>query len=302
MTGNLPTPAGVELRAVTGSPENPYLVDIPPGRPLRARLILSVWLPLVVLTLVLATMGTGRLGSEWVLPELLAVLACLGLVLWGKRSRGDVLSSNRALVAIDRQLLREDHVGAMAALRKVLSGGLLAYDRARALHLLGQIAEARGDFAHAAEVYERAVLALPVRRGVLGMAFAQLAPVLGVKRAFCLAAAGRLEDAQRVLDAAHDRDEFPGVRALAVRARAVLLARRGEHQALVDLATREHVRIKNGLLHRDRALMRVLLGWGRSCASGAFRSPPPPGFGEDPELRAWIAKAVPEAAHTLGGG
>lgn len=289
------------MTAVSAPPGNPYLADLPPARVVHGRQVLGVWLPLVVLVFVLISVASGRLGPEWVLPELLAVVACLFLVLSTRRSRGPAGAAHRSIVAIERLVLREDHAGALAALHTLLGGGLSSFDRARAYHQLGRVAEARGDFAHAAEVYERAALALPVRRGLLGMAFAQLAPVIGAQRAFCLAAAGRLDEAQRVLDAAHDRDEFPGVRALAVRAQALLHARRGEHQALVDLASREHVRIKNGLPHRDRALLRVLLGWGRSCASGAFRSPPPPGFGEDAELRAWIARAVPEAAYVVGG-
>lgn len=281
--------------------ENRYLAGVVQGRTLHVRMVLGVWLPLAILVLVLASLASGRLDMEWVLAKLVAVIVALALVLWGKRARGDAAEMGRVLVAIERQALREEHEPAITALQRALSGGLFAYDRARALLQLGQIAESRGDFAEAAEVYEHAALALPVRRGALGMAFAQLGPVIGVKRAFCLAAAGRVDDAQRVLEAAHDRDEFPGVRALAVRAQILVHARRGEHKALVDLATREHVRIKNNLVHRDRALVRVLLGWSRSCASGAFRSPPPPGFGEDAELRAWIARAAPEAAHTLGG-
>lgn len=278
---------------------NPYLDGVRTRRFFPIRRVLGLWVPAVVVVLVLSSLLSGRASGGVLLLDLLTVVASLALVLWARSPGGPAARVERALVGIDRRLLREDHAAALAELRALLEQAIRPFDRARALLQLGQVAEARGDFAEAAEVYGAAAAVLPVRRGTWGMQNAQVAPVIGVRRAFCLAAAGRLDEAALVLDAAHDRDELPGVRALSVRARALLLARRGEHQALVDLASREHVRIKNGLAYRDRALLRVLLGWGRSCVGGAFRAPPPPGLGEDAALRGWLARAVPEAANVL---
>ncbi len=160
------------------------------------------------------------------------------------------------------------------------------------LLLLGRCAELRADFEEAGGVYESA----------LGAAGETTALELRDRRAFCLAAAGRLDDAAVLLGTARGRERpfrelDGGRRPLEIRARCVTAFRSGDHATVLDLVERSRSVIETELLPLDRALVFSMehvaaLALGKS---GARLVP------LDATTTTWIGKLIPSFTRYIDG-
>ncbi len=92
---------------------------------------------------------------------------------------------------------------AIPAAHYVLRNVFRADIRARALHLLGLVAEAEGDFAAACDCFERALSALPAMAAPVRKRYAEI--LIASHQALCLSALGNLPLAAQQLDRAGQR-------------------------------------------------------------------------------------------------
>jgi hypothetical protein len=194
-------------------------------------------------------------------------------------------------------LAREQVDDAVTELRRLLvrvQGGHMHW---ATMLLLGRCAEAKGDFAEAAEIFDFASSSL----GGPGMRVLrrQLAPFAAAHRAFALAAVGRLEEADAALAVTSDPIALPPTKARVVRARALLLARRREHRALLDLLAAERMLVRNATAERDRELLRVLGALAQRALAGGTRAPAHR-HEVDPVFRPWIERVAPEVTVLWG--
>jgi tetratricopeptide (TPR) repeat protein len=278
-------------------PENPYLKGVRILRP-STRWVRVV--ALLVLTGVLfyalsrlLDPGDGvPLDPATYVVVLFVLTAVAGFV--ALRRRRSAAGAADVRVVAEALVLRDDFDAAVPKLKDAIRTSRGPWRQANLLALLGRCAEGRGDFAHAADVYARAEALVPTRRGV---AYAQLAPMVAARGAFALAASGRLDEATNALARAGGRDAYPGTRALA--ARALVLTRRGEHEALRKHVDEARVVVKNSLSYRDRALMRVVAANAHRALTGHLRGGVPAGLHLDAETRSWIARAAPEVVPFL---
>jgi hypothetical protein len=95
------------------------------------------------------------------------------------------------------------------------------------------------------------------------------------------------------------RDALPGTRALAARARALVLSRRREHEALRKHVDEVRVVVKSSLSYRDRTLIRVVAANAHRALAGQLRGGIPAGLHLDAETRSWIARAAPDVVPFL---
>jgi hypothetical protein len=235
----------------------------------------SVWVFWVAVVVLAMAISTWLLGSSRApqMPLLVALCAIVILALTLRqilrRTAGPKVAEAEALV------LRERFDEAVPALRMLLPR-TSGYERYRVLIALGSCASMKGDFAEAAEVY---ATASRVSGGALGQ---MLAPNAHAAAAFALAAAGRLDDAERALAWAASGPGMPSTRAAVARARALLLSKRGQQAAVTELVAAERLAIRNSLPRRDRVLLRVLA------------TTPPGHVRVEPEIARWIALVVSE--------
>jgi tetratricopeptide (TPR) repeat protein len=241
--------------------------------------------------------STGPVDPALYLATLGLILCAVFIVAWRARRHGLGRRPTRVddWLAAEALVLRDDFDGAVARIQRALAVAPTRWRQVALLGLLGRCAEGRGDFPEAADVFGRAEEMIPTRRG----AYAQLGPVLAAHRAFALAATGKLDDATRALERAGGRQAYPRTRALAARARALVLARRGERQALSQHLDETRVVVKSSLGHRDRTLLRVLGESARWGLAGQIRGGVPSGLRVDAETRAWITRAAPDTAAFL---
>ncbi len=159
--------------------------------------------------------------------------------------------------------------------------------RARALFLLGQCAERRGDFEEADAAYLAAWHPATHTKMAFAAPFVSL---VDARRAFVCVAAGRLDEGEALLRKTPSADAHPAAVALRTRAEALLLARRGDHAGLHALLARESEGVEGELTVPDRLLLEALhaasSGEGRSAALGRV----------DPDERRWIVRAAPQTA------
>jgi tetratricopeptide (TPR) repeat protein len=280
-------------------PENPYLKGVrilrPSTRWVRAVALLVLTGVLFYALSRLLDPGDGvPLDPATYVVVLFVLTAVAGFVVLRRRRSGVGVADVRVLA--EALVLRDDFDAAVPKLKDAIRTSRGPWRQANLLALLGRCAEGRGDFAHAADVYARAEGLLPSRRTV---AYAQLAPILAARAAFALAASGRLDEATNALARAGGRDAYPGTRALAARALALVLTRRGEHEALRKHVDEARVVVKNSLSYRDRALMRVVAANAQRALTGHLRGGVPAGLHLDAETRSWIARAAPEVVPFL---
>jgi hypothetical protein len=221
--------------------------------------------------------------------------------------------------------LAGDAVGPIPLCQKPLGRVFRADVRMRALYTLGLCAEANGDFAEAADLFQRAFAVVPAmaaskwkRRGQCMML---------AHRTLALVAQGRLEEADAqvrlasslfpplpsgggVLDALTDdaafgamgvsaalRDLEPGrdPRALLSLASVVLMSARGMGRESLELIDRERYFLTAGLLPREQALLAHVEARSRGLlGAGPMRSP---GVAAGPEGAgaAWAERVLPLA-------
>ncbi len=279
---------------------NRYVDGLPPPRRIRpTRGASLLWAAIFLLLMAIwAVMQRG--GPDWLATGLFAGVAVVVLAI-GVRTGGFVRGGARRVVTqvqgVEMLLLRGRIDHAVQAARAALATPMSGYARGQVLVLLARAAEAAGDFAEAAAVYGLAWDEIQ-RAPVAAIFKAQLLPVVAARRAFALAAEGRVDDAAAVLRAATHRDALPAAQVLESRAGLLIEARRGDAAALLARLEQDRVIHRNGFAHRERVLAHVLEVMARAKLSGAARGAAV--VGGDPALRRWILRAVPEAAAVMG--
>jgi hypothetical protein len=264
------------IRAV----KNRYIGGLPPS---PRRRVHNAWawayrILAVVLLLAIFTWAIGDRAHAARMPPL--VVACLVFFVVSVLVQALRAGPIKEVAAAEALALREQFDDAVIALRAVLPR-TTGYSRFRVLSALGSCALARGHFLEAAQVFGTAAAV------GTGATRAMLAPTAHAHAAFALAAAGRFADADRALAwSATTGTGMPGTRAAVARARALLLAKRGDHDALRRHLDAEATSIRSALPRRDRVLLRVL-------AAGA--TPEAPGrVHVEPEIARFLALVVPE--------
>lgn len=195
--------------------------------------------------------------------------------------------------------------------------------RTRAFFVLGMCAETNGDFAEAADLFDRASRMIPAMAAGKWQRHARV--LMLSHRAIALVACRRLDEADLAVrtasqlfpprppgafdaftdDAAFGaagistalRDLEPGrdPRALLTLASVVVLAARGMGREAVELVDRERYFLNAGLLPRERALVARVESRARGLlAGGPMRSPgmAPPAV-VDPASDAWAERVLP---------
>src|SRR5262249_42608920 len=156
------------------------------------------------------------------------------------------------------------------------------------LMVLGRAAEWNGDLREAVEVYARA------ERSLRGWSARYYGPMATARRAFALAALGDLDGAEACARALPENAHVTA-RASGVRARALVLAKRGAPRELLDLLEHERRTVRGLMVARDRTLLRTLAMAAKRALEPATREaaaePAPP----EP-TRAWIASVYPAAS------
>ncbi len=266
--------------------ENPYLPQRLVGRtrPLLQLLYLFIFGPGLVITFA-ALLKTSPVFGVLLAVALLANVAALFLTIipiliamGGLRGKyPDAIMGNTQAV------LPRAH----SALRWIFRGDI----RLSAFYLIGLAAEARGDFADAAEAFQCALRAMPMgnlavtKRRVCGLAASHLA--------FCLSGAGRPQEAHYALTQAQQFLMLgPGAfdfmeplnagftalgsvepgrdpRAMAALAGVTTAFANGAHRDALDIITREGQALSYGVLPRERALVTSLERKTRALLDGA---------------------------------
>ena len=289
--------------------ENPYLPAKLVGRvkPLFLLLFVFVFGPGAIIAcaaMLDVSAVFGALLALFLLLDLAALfLTVIPIFMAMSRLRGkfpDALTGNAEAVL----------PAAHSALRWVFRGDI----RLSAFFLVGLVAEARGDFADAAQAFDCALRAMPMgnlvvtKRRVCGLAASHLA--------FCLAGAGRPQEAHAALMRAQQYLMLgPGAfdfmeplnqgfttlgsvepgrdpRAMAALAGVTTAYANGAHRDALDIITREGQALYYGLLPRERALVAALEHRTRASldAAGAMRGAaelaPSPGSHDE----AWAAR------------
>jgi hypothetical protein len=308
------------------APANRYLITAS-GRHVGSRALPAVALLGPLLGAPLLGAAVAILGGAFELP-ILSVLGVLGgLVLFTVgvvAAWASILGGGNDITRGAQMWLAGDAVGPIALCQKPLGRVFRADVRMRALYTLGLCAEANGDFAEAADLFQRALAIVPAmaaskwkRRGQCMML---------AHRTLALVALGRLEEADAqvrlaaslfpplpsggVLDALTDdaafgamgvsaalRDLEPGrdPRALLSLASVVLMSARGMGRESLELIDRERYALTAGLLPREQALLAHVEARSRGLlGAGPMRSP---GLAAGPEGAgaAWAERVLPLA-------
>ncbi len=164
--------------------------------------------------------------------------------------------------------------------------------KAELMLLLGRCAELLGDFDEAGGVYEAA----------LARASGDAIDELRDRRAFCLAAAGNVEEARNLLGAAPDRkrpfrENDVTRRPLEVRARCITAFRSGEHTTVLDLVERSRAVVETELLPIDRSLVFALehVAAASLGRTGARLAP------LDAATTTWVGRFIPSIGRYIDG-
>jgi uncharacterized protein HemY len=261
-----------------------------------ATLLLTV-LAVMVLGIVLTFVAGMETTITWIPAHLLhtffacALVVFVGMPIVGqpyaaRQARARIAAAGVDIQASLERLAKGQYDNAEALANKVLLAGRTEGERTAALFVLAEVADARGDFAREDELlreaWENWPKLAPDAAGVQKTTFA--------KRAFARAAQGRLDDAEALLP---PRGEgTPPV--LELRARAVLVARRGDWAGVTALLAGVDVDALADLGPRSKLLLKVLRARaeGKTGAGGAYRAGATPDETADPEARAWVTKVI----------
>ncbi len=234
-----------------------------------------------------------------------------------------LLTSSGNLTRAAQMYATGDPRGAVPLCHRPLRFVFRADIRTRALYILGLCAEVNGDFAEAADLFDRAQQMVPSMAAGKWQRHGRV--LMFSHRAIALVATGQLDEADRLvrvasalfpprppgaLDVLSDdaafgamgvsaalRDLEPGrdPRALLTLASITVLAARGMPREAVDLVERERYFLNAGLLPRGRApgahveaRVRGQLGGGPLRAAGMALPQ-----GADPASEAWAQRILP---------
>ena len=311
---------------VSGAARNRYLVT-PTGRFVGGRLraaalfigpIVASPVVGIVGVVVADAVGVAALGA---LAVLLAIVLLVGAIV----AQWVFLLGGSSSVERASHALRAGDGATPLALCHVVLGRVFRADvRTGALHVLGLCAEGNGDFAEAADLFDRASRMIPAMAAGKWQRHAR--GIMLSHRAIALVATRRLDEADAVVreasrlfpwrppgaldlftdDAAFGaigvskalRDIEPGrdPRALLTLASAAVLAARGMAREAVELIDRERYALGAGLLPRERALVARI----EAHAHGLFAGGPMRSVGiapaQDPAGDAWAARVLPSRA------
>jgi Tetratricopeptide repeat len=317
--------ASVRYDATAMSNRNRYLVT-PSGRFVGDRTVPAlIFVGLLVLAPLLGVLGATvgsllDLGIVVALSLTLASLLFLGAVIaqW-VFLLGGASSVARATQAV----MAGDTVSPIALCQTPLGRVFRADVRTRALHALGLCAEANGDFAEAADLFERAMKMIPALAAGRYQRHARV--LMLCHRALALVALRRLDEADLavrqasllfpprapgaldlltddaafgalgVAGALRDIEQGRDPRALLTLASVVVLAARGMGREAVELVERERYFLNAGLLPRERALVTRVEGRAhRQLGAGPLRSAAVVAVA-DPASEAWADRVLPLA-------
>jgi hypothetical protein len=240
---------------------------------------------------------TAPKPDPWSGPLLLLPIAFIGTAatIFIRRRRAQL---GRVRTA-ETKLLDDDVGGAIAdaqaALRTAQEG--LRY---RALMVLAQCAERRGDFAEASTLYAAAPASLR-SAGTTTLAHSQFEPYADARRAFALAAADRLDEAEAILARPLPREAIPGTSAIRVRAQAVVDSKRRRYRDVLDGLAAAHVPVRECLPLRDRLLLRTVAAHARISLADPLRTAAEPPLRIDAPLADWIGRVLPSTRALLEG-
>ncbi len=253
--------------------------------------ILSLLVP------VLAAVPVMLEDSErlWPIALLLLLLAMIGLVVLGRRATRGVRLNNDAVAL----MTRGEDAGAQSAFRVVV-GGLFGRDIvSMSLYNLGVLALRSLDLQSAVALHRAAISATGGFRFawqpnlVADLARAQLALALA-------ATGGDLDEAGAALEQTK-RATSPLAIALAVRARAVVAAKRGRFDEAADSLDAERALLRNVLPLNDAVLCEALGSYAATRLGSTYR-----GAARAPQLvladdlaRAYVRRILPEAESAL---
>jgi hypothetical protein len=279
--------------------ESRYLEGIPSPRGLKhSTRIALIWLLLVILFLLIWQLfgSPGRpddplspLASAAIAFGTFAGVTALVLALRYQQ----LFAATEPLLDAESSLYHEDFEAAVAKARAIVarSGGVQL--SLGAILILVRIADTRSQFEEVVALCDRGLALLAVTSGLYRQ---QMEPVVHARRAFALAALGRFEEAERSLAQTSRPEAFPGTGALVALARAVLLARSGQDDALLRHVNDIPRLVKNGMRRRERLLFGALRAHTKSKLEPAMRVA---GYEIDPELRPWLQAVVPEVVARL---
>jgi hypothetical protein len=225
----------------------------------------------------------------------LAIYTGLGAwIYFGQRKR--LFPDPDPLVDAETALLSESFDDATDKARAVIAAAESAPLRAQAVILLARVATMRGELTDAEQLASHAIRELGA---LTGLHRDQMVPLFRARRAFALAGLGRTSEAEAELAQTTHPDAFPGTQPLAALARAVLMARLGQDQALLQHVAEVTGLVRRTLTLRERVLLRTLAAHAKMNLEPATRA-----AGHDasldPDIRAWITLVAPEVTRTLG--
>ena len=301
---------------------NPYLAGVSPKGPRKLPKIFLLWVPLITMFLAiwqfLPPPHSGRHTPRQVdeddesderpapspppsnaLPLTTVLVAgVFGVIVVFLVVRVQLRRAAR-LRAAEAKLLDDDIGGAAADAQAVLQKAQ-QIQRYQALMILAQCAERRADFADASDLYAHATAALPDTLGANALK-AQIEPYVDARRAFALAAADRLDEAEAVLARPPTREATPGTYAFTARAHAVVDSKRGRYTQLLNGLVTAHAALRESLPLRDRLLLRIVAAHARISLADARRAAATPPTLVDPALAEWIGRVVPRTLPLLEG-
>jgi predicted negative regulator of RcsB-dependent stress response len=257
-------------------------------RPLRMHYLLVAALLPALSSAVLV----GEIGLEGVIVLLLASVAALVALLVVMRR--DVGRHNAAFTAVLAGDLDGAERGFRALLGRPASDQLVAWS----LYHLATVAVRRGDM-DAAPPLLRA--SHEIERARFRRTTGTIASMIAADYALALAAAGKLDEAEAVLDDAQP-STYPGALALLARSRAYVALRRGKPEDAVAALDAERALIRNTLTANDDALAQAVEAVALSRTNGVYRNGPRAAHpvGVDAEARAYVMRHLPESAALLG--
>lgn len=256
-------------------------------------------LSLLVPTLAAIPLVLGDPERLWPVAMLLLLVAVGGLVALGRRATRGVRLNNGAVAL----MTRGEDLGAASTFRAVARGWFGRDVVGMSLHNLGVLALRSLDVTSAVALQRAAVAA---GRGFRFRWQPSLPTDLArAQLAFALGAAGTDEDlreADAVLAAGKDATGAQPI-AFAVRARALVAARRGKHEEVVAILDEERALLRNLLPLNDAVLCEAMESWALGKLGGVYRGASRaqhPVLADD-AARAYVKRVLPEAETVLVG-
>jgi hypothetical protein len=301
---------------------NPYLAGVSPKGPRTVRKILLLWVALIVMFLAIwqflspspsARHTRRQVDDDYELDERpapspplassvltpMTILPASLVVIFVFFTLRVQVRRDARLRAAEAKLLDDDIGGAVADAQAVLQKAQ-QIQRYQALMILAQCAERRADFAEASDLFAQAAAALPNMLGANAVKM-QVEPYTNARRAFALAAADRLDEAEAVLARPPTCEAPPGTYAFTVRAHAVVDSKRGRYTQLLNGLATAHAALRESLPLRDRLLLRIVAAHARISLADARRAAAVGPTLVDPALAAWIGRVVPRTLPLLEG-